>query len=76
MTALPPAYRNVRSRRMEEVPAHYAADVLIAQAADLPPASVLAPVGIPGQVLVFDPVTWTECVLMGPTNSITANRCH
>jgi hypothetical protein len=37
---------------------------------------VLAPVGIPGQVLVFDPLTWTECVLVGPTNTITPNRCH
>jgi RHS repeat-associated protein len=37
---------------------------------------VLAPVGIPGWVLVFDPVTWTECVLLGPTNSLIPNRCH
>jgi len=37
---------------------------------------VLAPVGIPGQVLVFNPITGTECVLQGPTNSITPNRCH
>jgi hypothetical protein len=37
---------------------------------------VLAPVAIPGWVLVFDPVTWSECVLLGPTNSLVPNRCR
>lgn len=37
---------------------------------------VLAPVGVPGQVLVFNPITWSECVLVGPTNTITPNSCH